>query len=302
MDISKIKTRNVALIAFGIFVVVLAIQKPNGISNKPVAQTAAPTPTLTPAPSPTPALAEEAKPSEPSATLGPVAVKPTATPATIATATPDPMRTKPTEEDKAKAREIARQIARGRMVKVAEDVDVRKAMERSSKHGTGATIEEETAAFAESDYPDNEALREWFCDYVPPVVKRIMIATRGVAEKHGANGVRHYFMILKDHPEDLKAWAFEAHHGALGALEDPLANSEAFDYLAYKWLNSYIGGRENEYKNKSQAEWLADLKESCFSDAEEAYPKNPAKRKELGDKLYKAVYDALEKRGLIKKS
>jgi hypothetical protein len=75
-DISKIKTRNVALIAFGIFVVSLAIQKPNSISNKPVAQTAAPT--STPALRPTPALAAEPKSSAP---LDSMAVKPTVTPA-----------------------------------------------------------------------------------------------------------------------------------------------------------------------------------------------------------------------------
>jgi hypothetical protein len=221
--------------------------------------------------------------------------------AVASAATPDPRRTNPTEEDKAEAREIARTIAREEMVRVAEDVDVLKAMERRSKHGTGATIEEVTAAFAGSEYPDNAALRAWFCDYVPPVVKRIMMASRDVAEKYGANGVRRYFMILKDHPEDLKAWAFEAHHGALGALKDPLADEEAFDYLRYKWVLSYAEGREEgSYKNMSQSEGLAEVKTSCTEDAAEAYPKNKAKRIECTEKLYKAVYGTLEKRGLIK--
>jgi hypothetical protein len=209
----------------------------------------------------------------------------------------DASRTKPTAEDKAKAQEIARQIARGRMIRIAEDIDVAKAMERRSKYGTGLTIEEETAAYAD-EYP--AGLQEWFHTYVPPVVKRIMIATRGIAEKYGADGVRRFFMILKDYPGDLKAWAFEAHHGAVGAYKDPLANEEAFDYLVNKWVVSYTRGHEEEYKTKSQSEWLADVKASCTDDAAEAYPKNKTKHIECAEKLYKAVYNTLEKRGLVK--
>ena len=218
-------------------------------------------------------------------------------PAPNVAATANAGRTNPTQEDKAKAREIARQIARGRMIRVAEDVDVAKAMERRSKYGNGLTIEEETAAYAD-EYP--AGLQEWFCAYVPPVVKRIMIATSGIAEKYGADGVRRFFMMLKDYPEDLKAWAFEAHHGASGALKDPLANEEAFDYLRNKWVVSYPRGREEEYKNTSQSKWLADVKASCTDDAEEAYPNNKTKRIECAEKLYKAVYNTLEKRGLVK--
>jgi hypothetical protein len=232
-----------------------------------------------------------------SKTAAPTQATTQALPAPTAAATADAGRTNPTEEDKAKAREIARQIARGRMIRIAEDVDVAKAMERRSKYGNGLTIEEQTAAYAD-EYP--AGLQEWFCTYVPPVVKRIMIATSGIAEKHGADGVRRFFMVLKDYPEDLKAWAFEAHHGAAGALKDPLANEEAFDYLVNKWVVSYTRGHEEEYKTKSQSQWLADVKASCTDDAAEAYPKNKTKHIECAEKLYKAVYNTLEKRGLVK--
>jgi hypothetical protein len=239
----------------------------------------------------------------PTATPAPmIASKPAAIVIPAATAAVNPDRTKPTEEDKVKAREIARTIAREEMIRVAEDVNALKAMERRAKHGTGLTIEEVASSYADSEYPDNADLRTWFCNYVPPVVKRIMMTTRSIVEKHGASGVRHYFMILKDHPEDLKAWAFEAHHGSAKSLKDPLANEEAFDYRRYTWVLSYARGRDEEYKNVSQTKWLADVKSSCADDAAEAYPKNKIKRDEFAKKLFNAVHATLKERGLIKES
>jgi hypothetical protein len=157
---------------------------------------------------------------------------PTATPTPVPSPTPDPARTTPTEQDKAEAREWARQVARTR---INNDIWAKmypeKARIERMKRGPGLSIEQyaefeagNEEMFDTSDYkplfPKNVPMQRWFVGYTVPIVKVLMGRAAVIFMHHGQDAVTLYFYDLKDHPKSWRKIAETVHRGIAEAKEE----------------------------------------------------------------------------------
>jgi hypothetical protein len=145
-----------------------------------------------------------------------VAASSAATPAPSPEAAVDPMRSQPTEKDKAEAREWARQVARTNTNDaIWAKINPEKARVHRLKHGPGLTVEQyaefeagneemfDTSQY-KSLYPKNVAMQKWFVKYTVPLVKEMMGNAAVIFRHHGQDGSTAYFYDLKDHPEKIE--------------------------------------------------------------------------------------------------